>query len=62
MKNIGGYIAIGMRQLLHEYLDDNGVDANALIGKVPTVPPREVGRYPLASFVADLDKASEALG
>lgn len=61
MSEAGGYIATGMHQLLHEYLGDKGLDADGLIGKVSEVPPGQVGRYPLARFVTNLDVAVQAL-
>lgn len=57
----GGYVSLSMRDVLTDYLADEGQDAMALLGPRPIVKRGELARYPVKQLAADLHTAKVAL-
>lgn len=57
----GGYVSLSMRDVLSDYLKQQGQNANKLLGPRPTITKGQLARYPISQFAADLEQAKTAL-
>ena len=58
---VDGFVPATYVQLLYEYLNDQGLDAEKLLGRPPQVPANGLGRYPVMLWQQLLTRAADLL-